>query len=216
MKAILIPVKEFRRSKERLAPHFSEDERASLAESLCTDMFGAAAQVKGIDRIYVVSREEKALALARKNGWEAIPETEQISESHSVDAASRFCAGHCVTALLRLPIDLPLISATDIEALFTALEPAPCAVLVPSRDGSGTNALLRSPPTLFPSHFGPDSFALHLEEAERCSARTKIIRNPRIALDIDEPDDLTVLLNELKAECATARWLGRYTEKIKG
>jgi 2-phospho-L-lactate guanylyltransferase len=216
MKAILIPVKEFRRSKERLAPHFSEDERASLAEALCEDMFNTVAQVNGVNSVYVVSREQKALALARKNGWETIAEAEQISESHSVDAASRYCTEQGVTALLRLPIDIPLATASDIEALWTALEPAPCAVLVPSRDGAGTNALLRAPPTLFPSHFGPNSFALHLEAAERCGARTKIVRSPQIALDVDEPADLAALRSELKADCATARWLKQHARKIKG
>jgi 2-phospho-L-lactate guanylyltransferase len=78
---------------------------------------------------------------------------------------------------------------------------------VPSRDGTGTNALLRSPPTLFPSHFGPNSFALHSDEAERSRARVRIIRNPRIALDIDEPDDLVALRSVLDFDCATARWL---------
>jgi 2-phospho-L-lactate guanylyltransferase len=117
-----------------------------------------------------------------------------------------------VTALLRLPIDIPLATADDIEELFGALEPEPCAVLVPSRDGTGTNALLRSPPALFPSHFGPDSFALHLAEAERCKAKTKVIRNPRLALDVDEPADLKALRAALDFDCATRRWLARHTD----
>jgi len=213
MKAILIPVKEFRRSKERLAPQFSNEQRARLAEALCQDMFAVVAEVKGVDRIYVVSREERALELAQARGWRTIPETEQISESHSVDMASRRCAEEGVRALLRLPIDIPLARAGDVESLFEALEPGPCAVLVPSRDETGTNALLRSPPTLFPSHFGPNSFQLHLDEAERCKAQTKIMRNPRLALDIDEPADIDALRPALDFDCATARWLARHHKK---
>ena len=185
MRAILIPVKAFRRSKERLAPHYSEDERAALARALCEDIFEVIAKVCGIDRVCVVSGEAYALDLARQRGWQTIGESEQISESASVDAASRLCAVEGVQALLRLPIDIPLTTPGDIEALFAALEPAPSVVIVPSRDGPGTNALLRSPPDLFPSHFGPDSFALHLNEAERIGARIRIVRNERIALDID-------------------------------
>jgi 2-phospho-L-lactate guanylyltransferase len=207
MKAILIPVKAFGRSKERLAANYSAEDRAHLAQALCEDMFATVACVKGVDRVYVVSGDDHALAQAKSRGWRTIAESEQVSESRSVDWASGICASEGVTALLRLPIDIPLATAADVEELFSALEPSPCALLVPSRDGTGTNALLRSPPTLFPSHFGPNSFELHLGEAKRCNARTKIIRNPRIALDVDEPDDLAALKAALDFDCATARWL---------
>ena len=207
MRAILVPVKEFRRSKERLAPHYSEDERAALARALCEDIFEVIANVRGIDRIYVVSGDDHALDLARQRNWRAIGENEQISESASVDAASRLCAAEGVQALLRLPIVIPLVTPGDIEALFSALEPAPSVVIVPSRDGTGTNALLRSPPDLFASHFGPDSFALHLNEAERIGARIRIVRNERIALDIDEPKDLRAAADRVYSLSATARMM---------
>jgi len=206
MKAILIPVKEFQRSKERLAPHLSEEQRAMLAAALCEEFFKVVAQVRGVDRVYVVSKEYKALSLAKQLNWEIVSEREQISESHSVDAASRYCEKHGVSVLLRLPIDILLATATDIEAIFAAAEEPPCAVIVPSRDGSGTNALLRSPPTLFESHFGPNSFVLHMQEAKRTGARVKVIRNERIELDVDEAADLEALA-PLLSSGATQRWL---------
>jgi len=213
MRAILIPVKEFRRSKERLAPHYTEDERAALARALCEDAFRVVAQVRGIDRVYVVSGDYHALSLARQLNWKTISESEQISESASVDAASRHCVREGVQALLRLPIDIPLVTPSDIESLFAELQPAPSAVIASSRDGTGTNALLRSPPDLFPSHFGPDSFALHVQEAERAGAKITIIRNERIALDIDEPKDLRAAADRVSPLSATARLMQRLTLK---
>jgi 2-phospho-L-lactate guanylyltransferase len=210
MKAILIPVKLFRDSKKRLGPHFSPDARSTLAAALCEDFFGTIAHVRSADRVFVVSQEPRALEWARANGWEAIVEREQISESHSVDAASRFCAEAGVRVLLRIPIDLPLARAEDIDAVFAATEDAPCVVVVPSRDGTGTNAILRSPPTLFPSHFGPNSFAAHLAEVERCRARVKILRNPRIGLDIDELEDLRALAGRAPPDSALARWVAEH------
>ena len=207
MKAILIPVKLFRESKQRLASHFSADERAALAESLCEDFFRVIAQVRGVRRVFVVTQEPRALEWARERGWETIAESEQLSESDSVDLASRICAERGVRALLRIPIDIPLATPEDIESMLTQAEDAPSAVLVPSRDGTGTNALFRSPPTLFPSHFGPNSFAAHLDEAERCGARVKVLRNPRIELDIDELDDLHALAGRVRPDSALARWL---------
>ena len=205
MRAILIPVKAFARSKERLAPTYSQHERAQLAQAVCEDMFDVVAHVRGVDRVYVVSAEEHALDLARQLNWSIIRESEQVSESASVDAASRLCAREGVQALLRLPIDIPLVTAADVEEMFVALEPSPSVVIVPSRDGTGTNALLRSPPDLFPSHFGAGSFALHLDEAERAGAKIKIVRNERIALDIDELKDLRAAADRVFPQSATAR-----------
>jgi 2-phospho-L-lactate guanylyltransferase len=144
---------------------------------------------------------------ARELGWETIAESCQISESDSVDAASRYCAERGVQALLRLPVDLPLVEPADIEAVFEALGAAPTAILVPSRDGTGTNALLRSPPALFPSRFGPNSFVRHLAEAEACGVRAHVFRNPRLELDIDEWEDLQKLAPLVRPGTATARWL---------
>ena len=65
----------------------------------------------------------------------------------------------------RRPVDLPLFTAADLSSVFAAVAAGNQVVLVPSRDGSGTNALYRSPPTLFPSRFGPGSRELHVHEA---------------------------------------------------
>jgi len=214
MKAILIPVKEFREAKKRLAPHFSSVERAALAETMCEDFFEVVAATRCAERVFVVSKEPGALARARERGWETILETRQISESDSVDAASQYCAAHGVKALLRVPVDLPLAEPRDIEAVFCAFDEkfeekfngSPAAILIPSRDGMGTNALLRSPPGLFPSRFGPNSFALHLGEAEGCGARVCVLRNARLELDVDELEDLRGIHMRLRSSSATARW----------
>lgn len=210
MKAILIPVKRFADSKKRLAPYYSPTARAALAEALCKDFFRVIARVRLTKRVYVASNEPLALEWARERGWHTITETEQVSESHSVDAASQLCAQQGVTALLRIPMDIPLVTPRDIDAILAAAEDAPSAVIVPSRDGTGTNALLRSPPCLFPSHFGPNSFAQHLAEAERCGARVKILNSPHIALDIDEPDDLRALAGDVSTVSSVSRWIAQY------
>jgi 2-phospho-L-lactate guanylyltransferase len=115
-----------------------------------------------------------------------------------------------VDALLRLPIDIPLVTPPDVEALFSQAEDVPSVVVVPSRDVTGTNALLRSPPNLFRSHFGPGSFALHLDEAKRCGANVRIVRNPRIELDVDEIGDLRALAGLVRPDSATADWLAAH------
>jgi 2-phospho-L-lactate guanylyltransferase len=195
MRYILIPVKDLTRAKQRLAPLMTQEERTRLAWTMLENTFAAAAQARNVDRIAVVTLYAPAIELARKFGMELIAESEQVSESVSVDFGSREAKTRGATSVLRLPIDLPLITAADIEAVLECdgehdVRP-PAVVIVPSRDGTGTNAILRRPPDLFPSHFGPGSLAKHLAEAKRAMADCMVIDLPRIALDIDDPDDIS-------------------------
>lgn len=127
---------------------------------------------------------------------ELITETEQISESASVDFGSKEAKKRGATAVLRLPIDLPLVTAGDIETIFDHDVEGPSIVIVPSRDGTGTNAILRRPPDLFPSHFGPGSLAKHLAEASAAKAACRVIELHRIALDIDDPSDVSEFIQQ--------------------
>jgi 2-phospho-L-lactate guanylyltransferase len=218
MRAILIPVKKFSHAKKRLAAHFSATQRAALAQALCQDFFGMMTGVRSVSRVVVISKEPEALELARQIGWDTIVESEQSSESASVDFASRQCAAEGIDALLRVPIDLPLAEPADIEELFEQLGKAPAsvpsAVIVPSSDGTGTNALLRTPPELFPSRFGPNSFALHLAEAEARGVHARVVRNPRLAQDIDEIEDLQQLVGILRPGSKTARWVSEHASHL--
>ena len=206
MKAILIPVKDLAQAKRRLASSMPQEARTRLARAMLEDVFSAVAGVRASIPVFVVSSDATVLAAARARGWECLPETTQHSENHSVDTASRLCASRGVTALLRIPIDIPLVRPADIEAVLAACPRAPGAVLVPSRSASGTNALLRTPPDLFPSHFGPGSLNKHLEEIGRRRAYARLLRNPRIELDVDDERDLRAL--------ASHRDLGEHTAAV--
>jgi len=191
MRYILIPVKDLTRAKQRLASLMTQEERTRLAWAMLENTFAAAASARKTDRIAVVTLYPPAIELARKYGMELIAETKQISESASVDFGSREVKKRGASAVLRLPIDLPLVTAGDIETVLEHDGEAPSVVIVPSRDGMGTNAILRRPPDLFPSHFGPGSLAKHLAEAERIKADCRVIELHRIMLDIDDPNDVS-------------------------
>src|SRR5207253_1755468 len=97
--------------------------------------------------------------------------------------------------------------AENIDELLAIEYPPPAMAIVPSRDGTGTNALLRTPPTLFPSHFGAGSFAKHLAEAKQASAQIVLRRNFRLEMDVDDESDLHALLEYDLSATATGRWL---------
>ena len=207
MQALLLPVKDLNNAKKRLMGVLTPEERFALARAMLADTIRAVRGVRCAERIFVVTNYEPVMQLAEENQWEILREEQQISESDSVDAASQICEQLSVTGLLRLPLDLPLMQSSDIDELLTVECQAPALVIVPSRDGTGTNAMMRTPPTLFPSHFGSGSFAKHLAEAERAHARVMVRRNARLEMDVDDEADLRALLEHHLSGTETGRWL---------
>lgn len=196
MKALLIPVKDPTHAKTRLAELLSEQERWRLAWVMFEDVSRAVAAARKPDRVVMVTSFAPAIERARELGWDVLIEESQISESVSIDWASRVVSERGFDTVMRLPADLPLVRAEDIDDLLSISLDSPGALLVPSREGTGTNAIIRTPPALFPSRFGLNSFALHEREAARVGVECVIVNNPRIALDIDEPADVELLLEK--------------------
>ena len=194
MRAVLLPVKDPVRAKQRLSGFLEPRERYELAWAMLRDVAQALCGSQRADRIMVVARDPDVRAFARSLGWECMLESEQASESISVDMASLELKRQGVSAVLRLPGDIPLVTPADVDALLEITPAPPAAVLVPSHNGRGTNALLRTPPDAFPSRFGPNSLRLHQQEAMRVGASFTKAPNRRIALDLDEPGDLVEFL----------------------
>jgi 2-phospho-L-lactate/phosphoenolpyruvate guanylyltransferase len=209
MRALLLPIKDLSQAKQRLAPLLNPEERFALAQAMLADTIRAVRGVRRAEKIFVVTNYGPAIQAAKENGWELLREEQQISESVSVDAASRHCAECGVSALLRLPLDVPLVQASDIDELLAVKCSGPALVIVPSRDGTGTNAILRTPPTLFPSHFGAGSFARHCDEAHSAGADIFIRRNARLEMDVDDEADLRALAREDLRGTETGAWLDR-------
>lgn len=202
MRCILIPVKDLTQAKQRLSPLLSQEQRTQLAWTMFETVAKAAEEVPSVDAIVIVTSYQPAIEFSRKKGFDVIAEQEQVSESASVDYASRELQADGATAILRLPADLPLVTTEDIEDIFAHEKSSPSCVIVPSRDGTGTNALIRRPPTIFKSYFGPGSLDKHKSAAKRAGAKLVVLDLPRVALDIDAPEDIEEL-KSVGSESAT-------------
>jgi 2-phospho-L-lactate guanylyltransferase len=206
LKAVLIPAKQLREAKQRLAIVLSSEQRVQLVWAMFEDVAAAVNGATAADRIVLLSSDSEMLRRARAESWDVIEEETQESESQSVDRASGLLREAGFRAVLRIPIDVPLLRPEDIDGLLAADLETPNARLVPSRDGHGTNALLRIPPDVFPSRFGPRSLVHHRLEADRAGVPLKVIDNARVAFDLDEIADLRHFLL-LGSRTATARYL---------
>lgn len=202
--AVLLTAKDYRRAKQRLARYLSPGERAALCRAMWEDVSAALGDSPW--PVAVVTDSAEIAAEVRGRGWHLIPDNLGISESAAVDLASLELAEAGFEAVLRLPSDIPLVQTSDVSSLLEGLPHMPFARVVPSSDGTGTNALLRSPPNLFPARFGVNSLVLHLQEARRAGVEAEVVRNPRVAIDVDEEPDLRTLLRT-GASTATIRLL---------
>jgi 2-phospho-L-lactate guanylyltransferase len=207
---VLVPVKDHSKAKSRMSPLLTSEERFAVAWAMFEDLIQALLPLPY--PVVIVTNSNRASARAEELGWRVLKEAEQTSESASVDSASQLLAREGVDAVLRLPADLPLIRPADIVEILSPAMITPSAALAPSWDRTGTNALLRTPPCLFPSHFGPNSFALHARAAARGGVPLKIIENPRLALDLDDVSDITRFLAQA-AEGETYRTLMSFNLK---
>jgi 2-phospho-L-lactate/phosphoenolpyruvate guanylyltransferase len=93
-----------------------------------------------------------------------------------------------------VPGDTPLVDTQDVSRLL-GLETA--VAIVPDRHGTGTNALLISPPDAIAPSFGPGSFERHVVAARAAAVGYSIERVPGLMFDVDTPDDLADLSTAL-------------------
>lgn len=192
----IVPVKPLRRSKSRLSGVMSVDERAILSRELLTHTLEVLRDVPEVEHTLVISRDSMALSVARDFGARTVQENGTPELNRALIRATLVARGYGVSRVLILPADLPLIARDDVERLLAMAQDPPVVVVAPDRHGTGTNALLSSPPGLIEYDFGPNSFQRHIARAKSSGARLEVCELPALALDVDLPEDLEILRSE--------------------
>lgn len=189
----VLPVKSPKNAKQRLAGFLTPEAREKLAWAMYEEVLNKLCTVQGLDRVAVATADKGVASIAQSRGVEVFLEQEQHSHSRSADAASVRAMEMGATAVILLPIDVPLITPEEIESLISSADRG--VVVVPSGDGTGTNALVRNPPDAIQACFGPGSFRKHCDLAEARGIPLKIVRPPGILFDIDTPEDIAELIS---------------------
>lgn len=191
--AALIPVKGFRNAKQRLSPLLGAADREILAETMFRDVLRQVVRAPGLAATYVVTGNDNVAAIASELAAEVIREPAETGETGAVDFARLELKNRGCEAVLIIPGDMPLVRSQDIEQVLAQVPAdaqAPFALLVPSHDRLGTNALVLAPPDLIKLRFGYDSFTFHMGQVSAQGLPMRFVENEAIALDIDEPKDL--------------------------
>jgi 2-phospho-L-lactate/phosphoenolpyruvate guanylyltransferase len=189
---ILVPVKNLSQAKKRLSSILTPAERHALAGVMLLDVLTALAVCSSDSEVAVVTGDVDATRLANEFSFQIIEDLDNLGESEAIAMATAVCEKRGEAETLVLPADIPLVTPAEIEQVF-AVAPPKGAVIVPSREERGSNAVLRRP-ALFPLKFGNDSFQPHLRAAQSTGHPCVVLRLPGIALDVDGPADLVALL----------------------
>ncbi len=196
----IVPVKPLRTAKSRLASVLTRDEREILSQRMLINTLELLREVKEIERTLVVSRDTKALSIARKYGARTVAENGAPELNNALVRATIVAQQYDISGVLIIPADLPLLRVDDVEKLICSATDPPVVVIAPDRHGSGTNALLSSPPGLIEYDFGIDSFERHVTRAKDASVRLVVCEIPSIGLDVDLPEDLEYLREGFNVE----------------
>jgi 2-phospho-L-lactate guanylyltransferase len=189
---VVVLIKDFNSAKQRLQPALSPRSRRALAKR--NAKLAVRAAWAG-DHVLVVAGGEQVAELAAKWGAEVLleprAEGQNVAARRGINRAIEGGAG----AVLLLSSDLPLVTADAVRGLLDEAErhESPVAMAAPAVGRGGTNALYLRPPDAIGLHFGDDSLAKFLHEAETRGVAFVIHHSDAMALDVDEPADLARL-----------------------
>jgi len=192
----LVPIKEARLAKSRLKTLFDGEQRQAIFFAMIVDVL-AALRASGLLRGFAaVTADAVAAEMTRRSGGRVLEPRDGGDHNAAVREASReLAAREGADAVLVVPMDVPLLMARDVDHILSMHRESRAALtLVPSADLRGTNAMLMSPPGCIAPCFGDNSFIAHCNAARRAGILHAVLSLPNVALDIDWPEDIELLL----------------------
>ncbi len=165
--AAIIPVKTFSNAKTRLdlSPQKIED----LCKVMLEEILRTVSISPQIEKIIIVTKEEKAIEIAKKFNTIIIDDEKEESVNNAVALADKYLLENGFDASIVFPQDIPFIKTQDIDFMLNYKSHPNFAIIVPSRRFDGTNALVRMPRDLMETHDDEDSYKIHMNTAKEHS-----------------------------------------------
>lgn len=194
----ILPIKSFTEAKSRLREELPSDHRRALAEAMFADVLVGLRRVPALEGTLVVSGDHGAQRIAAGYGAGVV---EDDDRGHNAAATLGIQAALQAGAdrVLLVPGDCPTLDPKELEALLAREHARPSVLIVPDRHGTGTNALLLTPPEALAPSFGPDSCQRHAANAAAIDVEAEVVEVASLGLDIDTADDLETLNRRLES-----------------
>jgi 2-phospho-L-lactate guanylyltransferase len=205
----ILPVKSFDEAKQRLVPGLSAGLRRLLVSAMLSDVLVALRRAESLDVTLAVSSDEDAQRIAAAYGAVLLSDDGGGHNGAAVQGI-RYAIDRGFERALLVPGDCPALDPREVDALLERPAPDRSAFVVPDRHGTGTNALLLSPPDALEPAFGPGSCERHVGLAAATSVSCELAEISTLALDVDTPEDL----DELRALLARTHGHAAHTRGI--
>jgi 2-phospho-L-lactate guanylyltransferase len=186
---IVVLIKDFSTAKSRLSPAMRPEQRRALAMMTATRALDAALAVAPT---LAVCGSVEAAHLAGSRGAEVVVESSPGGQNPAARRGLDDVVRRGAEAALVLSSDLPLVDSAGLRRLLADTDAdGPLVVAAPAVGRQGTNALYLRPPGDFELHFGEGSLPRFAAEAHRRGRTFVSHDNPSLALDLDEPSDVS-------------------------
>jgi 2-phospho-L-lactate/phosphoenolpyruvate guanylyltransferase len=194
----IIPVKRLDAAHERLQAVLPPAARKRLAEALLLDTLSKLRRSRILDELLIVTADEAVERHTRWFGDEVLRQHDDAGHSQAAQAGAHTAMAGGADRVAMLPVDCPLLDPAELDARIGRAPQA--ALIVPDRRGTGTNALVLSPPDAFAPAFGPDSCSRHISRARASHIGFALERVESLATDLDTPEDMRELRDRLLLE----------------
>lgn len=181
---LVVPVKRLALAKTRLRP-YGDAARQELALAFAADVVTAALACPAVERVLVVTDDERARARLAGLGAETAPDDPDAGLNPALAHGAgllRAAAPGCGVAALSA--DLPALRPEDLDAALRAV-PAGGRGVVRDHAGTGTTLLAAGPGAELAPSYGPGSLDRHLAGGAALLAAAE-----GLLLDVDTPEDL--------------------------
>jgi 2-phospho-L-lactate/phosphoenolpyruvate guanylyltransferase len=189
MPLLLIPVKSFDKGKSRLCGVLKAKARRRLNEYFLSRLLIAGADFPGVRQLAVISDCRKVLEVARGFGARTILQTSGEGLNSAVTEGVSVLRQDSARSILLVACDIPGAGAADLQELARVAQSHDHVVFCPDKHGMGTNAIAIPAHASLNFRFGEHSLFFHRLEARRAGLIPRLYINPRIAFDIDSPED---------------------------
>jgi 2-phospho-L-lactate guanylyltransferase len=200
MAQALVPLKDLVTAKTRLSGLLSPEERRALAQAMVEDVLTVLTGHPQIERVTLVSNDPGADLLASKYDLDYLNERFLGCRGLNpvIAKSCELSLGGGKQPLIVLHGDIPLLSPEDIDAVLLAQTQSGGLVIGCDRLAVGTNLLAFDASCRPQFSFGTDSCARHSRSAREADIPLLVLRRTGIALDVDEPEDLALLMTKLR------------------
>jgi 2-phospho-L-lactate guanylyltransferase len=197
-------VKRFDAAKQRLAAGIDDERRRALAAAMVADVLEAIGAARTIERTIVVSGDPVAQELAAEAGAEVVPDPSDAGHVEAALAGIARAEVEGAECVVLLPGDCPLLDPRELDRLLTGV-PERYVGIVPDRHGTGTNALVLSPPAAIVPAFGEGSCARHVAAAREAGIPFGVEELASLGLDLDTPADVIALTRQIASGSGRAK-----------